>query len=274
MGWVEAIVLGLVQGLTEFLPISSTAHLLLASRVFGWGDPGAAFTAVIQIGTTIAVLIYFRADIINIVRTWVRSLYQPEFRGQAAAREGWYIIIGTIPIGIFGFVFRNSIETGARDLRIIAAAMIGVGVILEVADRVGRRAKEIEDLNVRDGLLYGIAQACALVPGVSRSGATISGGLFLGYTRMAALRYSFLLSIPAVLASGAFEARKIGTAGNEVSWGPTLLSTVIAFAVGYASIAWLLRYVATNSFRWFVVYRIVVGLAIIGFLIGGVSPKG
>lgn len=273
MGWIEAIVLGLVQGLTEFLPISSTAHLLLASRIFGWGDPGAAFTAVIQIGTTIAVLIYFRKDIVNIVMTWAKSLTNAQLRSETAAREGWYIIIGTIPIGIFGFLFRNSIETGARDLRIIAATMIGVGLILELADRVGRRVKEIPDLNIRDGLLFGIAQACALVPGVSRSGATISGGLFLGYTRLAALRYSFLLSIPAVLASGLFEARKIGQPGHEVSWGPTLLSTAIAFIVGYASIAWLLKYVASNTFRWFIVYRIVVGLAIIGFLIGGVSPR-
>jgi undecaprenyl-diphosphatase len=269
MGWLEAIVLGLVQGLTEFLPISSTAHLLLASRLFGWGDPGAAFTAVIQIGTTVAVLIYFRKDIVTIVTTWVRSLFTPELRGQSAAREGWYIILGTIPIGVFGVVFQGQIEDGARDLRIIAATFIGVGLVLGVADRVGRRAKEIENLNIRDGLLYGIAQACALIPGVSRSGATISGGLFLGYTRVAALRYSFLLSIPAVLASGLFEARKIGTPCNTVSWGPTLLSTVIALVVGYASIAWLLRYVATNSFRWFIVYRIVVGLAIIGFLLGG-----
>jgi undecaprenyl-diphosphatase len=274
MGWIEAIVLGLVQGLTEFIPVSSTAHLLLASRLFGWGDPGAAFTAVIQIGTTIAVLIYFRRDIVTIVTTWARSLFKPELRGQTAAREGWYIILGTIPIGILGFVFRNSIENGARDLRIIAATLIGVGLVLAVADRVGRRAKELENLNIRDGLLFGVAQACALVPGVSRSGATISGGLFLGYTRIAATRYSFLLSIPAVLASGLFEARKIGTPGHEVSWGPTLVSTVIAFAVGYASIAWLLRYVATNNFRWFIVYRIVVGVAVLGFLVGGASPRG
>ena len=261
-----------MQGLTEFLPISSTAHLLLASRSFGWGDPGAAYTAVIQIGTTLAVLLYFRKDIINTSRPG-RSLFKPELRGQTAAREGSYIIIGTIPIGVLGFVFRDSIEQGARNLWILAIAMIVVGLVLEVADRVGRRAKEISDLNVRDGLLYGIAQACALIPGVSRSGATISGGLFLGYTRVAALRYSFLLSIPAVLASGLFEARKIGTKGNEVSWGPTLLSTVIAFVVGYATIAWLLRYVASNSFRLFVIYRIALGLIIICFLIGGVNPR-
>jgi len=274
MSWIEAIVLGVVQGLTEFLPISSTAHLLLVSRLFGWGDPGAAFTAVIQIGTTVAVLLYFRKDIVTIVSTWLQSLFKPELRGRTAAREGWYIIIGTIPIGVLGFVFRDSIESGARNLWIIAIAMIGVGLVLEVADRVGRRAKEIADLNVRDGLLYGVAQACALIPGVSRSGATVSGGLFLGYTRVSALRYSFLLSIPAVLASGLFEARKIGTKGNEVSWGPTLLSTVIAFAVGYATIAWLLRYVASNSFRLFVIYRIAIGVLIICFLIGGVSPRG
>jgi undecaprenyl-diphosphatase len=273
MGWLEAIVLGIVQGLTEFLPISSTAHLLLVGRMFGWGDPGAAYTAVIQLGTTAAVLIYFRKDIANIVSTWVRSLFKPELRGQIAAREGWYIIIGTIPIGILGFLFRDSIETAARDLRVIAIAMIGVGIVLEIADRVGRRAKEISDLNVRDGLLYGLAQACALIPGVSRSGATISGGLFLGYTRVAALRYSFLLSIPAVLASGLFEARKIGQPGHEVTWGPTLLSTAIAFVVGFATIAWLLRYVASNSFRWFVVYRISVGVIILICLAAGVAPR-
>src|SRR3954453_6289965 len=147
MSWIEAIVLGVVQGLTEFLPISSTAHLWLVSRLFGWGDPGAAFTAVIQIGTTVAVLLYFRKDIVTIVSTWLQSLFKPELRGRTAAREGWYIIIGTIPIGVLGFVFRDSIETAARDLRVIAIAMIVVGIILEIADRVGRRAKEISDLN-------------------------------------------------------------------------------------------------------------------------------
>jgi len=273
MGWVEAIVLGVVQGLTEFLPISSTGHLLLAGRVFGWGDPGAAYTAVIQLGTMAAVLLYFRHDIATITSEWVRSLVKPELRGRTAAREGWYIILGTMPIVVFGFLFRNTIETAARDLRVLAFTMIVVAVVLEIADRVGRRAKELADLNIRDGLLYGVAQACALVPGVSRSGATISGGLFLGYTRLAALRYSFLLSIPAVVLSGLFESRKIGQPGNEVTWGPTLLSTAIAFVVGYATIAWLLRYVATNSFRIFVIYRIAVGVLILVALALGAAPR-
>jgi len=273
IGWFEAVVLGVVQGLTEFLPISSTAHILIVSRLVGWEDPGAAFTAVTQIGTESAVLLYFRHDIWRIVSTWARSLVRPQLRGTLDARMGWYVILGTLPIGLLGFVFRDQIETVARDLRLIAATLIGVGLLLWAADRAGTRSKDLRALGIRDGVVFGLAQACALVPGVSRSGATISAGLFLNYTREAATRYAFLLAIPAVLTSGFFEALKIGD-GGQVAWGPTIVATVIAFALGYTVIAWLIRYVATRSFLPFVVYRLGLGLLIVVLLATGVvTPR-
>ena len=273
MSWLEAIVLGLVQGLTEFLPISSTAHIRIVSAIAGWSDPGAAFTAVTQLGTETAVLLYFRKDIWRIVSAWLRSLVRPAERGGIDARTGWYVIIGTLPIGVLGFAFRHSIETVARDLRIIAAMLIVVGLVLLVADRVGSRTRELSDLNVKDGLVYGFAQACALIPGVSRSGGTISAGLFRGYSRPAATRYSFLLAIPAVLVSGLFEALKIGD-DTSASWGPTIVATVIAFAVGYVAIAWFLKFVAHNSFLPFVIYRIGLGVLVFALLaVGTVAPR-
>lgn len=262
ISWFEAIVLGLVQGLTEFLPISSTAHVLVLSQVFGWEDPGAAFTAVMQIGTECAVLLYFRHDIARIISTWTRSLVRPQLRSELDARMGWYVIVGTIPIAALGLAFRDAIETAARNLWLVATVLIVFGVVLGLADRFGAKTRELSELDARSGVLFGLGQALALVPGVSRSGATISTGLFLGFTREAATRYAFLLAIPAVLASGLFEARKIGD-GGEVAWGPTLLATVVAFAVGYAVIAWLIRYVATKSYLPFVVYRIVAGSVIL-----------
>jgi undecaprenyl-diphosphatase len=273
MTWFEAVVLGLVQGLTEFLPISSSAHLLIFSQLFGWEDPGAAFTAVSQIGTETAVIIYFRRDIWRIISTWTRSLFNPELRGDIDARMGWYVILGTIPIAVLGFLFRDQIETVARNLWLVAAMLVVFGIILGVADRLGTRRKEISDLTIRDGLLFGIGQAFALIPGVSRSGATISAGLGLGYKREAATRYAFLLAIPAVLASGFFEALKIGD-GPAPEWGPTILATVIAFAVGYAVIAWLIRYISTNSFMPFVYYRLGLGALLFVLLGTGVLTAG
>lgn len=272
VGYFEAVVLGIVQGLTEFLPISSTGHLLVVGTAFGWGDPGAAFTAVTQLGTVAAVLVFFRRDIVHITDIWVRSLFRPELRGDLAAREGWYVLLGTIPIVVLGVLLSHQIEGAARDLRLVGTAFIVVGLVLAVADRTGARARTLSDLTLRDGLLYGLAQACALVPGVSRSGATISAGLFMGYTREAATRYSFLLSIPAVLTSGLYEARKIGGVEDPVSWGPTILATVVAFVVGYLVIAWLLRYVSTHSFMPFVVYRVAVGVLVLAFVAFGVWP--
>src|SRR5215210_980306 len=220
----QAIVLGIVQGLTEFLPISSTAHLRIVPAFLGWGDPGAAFTAVTQLGTMAAVLLFFRAELWRIARAWLRSLRRPELRSQLDARMGWYIVLGTIPIGVFGLVFADQIESGARDLYLIGATLIVLGLVLLLAERVARRDRPIEDITRRDGILIGLAQACALVPGVSRSGATITAGLFLGFDRAAAARYSFLLSVPAVVISGVFEARKIGEEGGAATV-PTLIAT-------------------------------------------------
>lgn len=210
MSWFESLILGLVQGLTEFLPVSSSAHLRLTAAFAGWEDPGAAFTAITQIGTETAVLIYFRKDIARIISAWFRSLTNKAMRSDHDAQMGWLVIIGSIPIGVLGVTLKDQIEGPFRDLRITATTLIVMGIILGVADRLAardetggkhraaRERKSLKDLSVRDGLIYGVCQAMALVPGVSRSGATISGGLLMGYTREAAARYSFLLAIPAV----------------------------------------------------------------------------
>lgn len=272
MGWLEAIVLGITQGLTEFLPISSTAHLLILSQLFGWSDPGAAYSAVVQIGTEVAVLIYFRREIGEIVGTWARSLGDASLRRDPRARMGWLIIIGTIPVAVLGILFKDQIETIARNLYLVAAMLIIFGIVLALADSLGARRKTEQQITVRDGFVYGLAQALALIPGVSRSGATISAGLAMGYTRAAAARYAFLLAVPAVLASGLFEARKIGS--STVAWGPTILSTLIAFVVGYLVIAWLLKWLMTRSYLPFVIYRIVVGLVVLVLLAAGVLQSG
>jgi len=268
ISWFEAVVLGLVQGLTEFLPISSSAHILIVSRLFGWGDPGAAFTAVSQIGTETAVLIYFRKDIKSIVTTWTRSLWTPGLRSSLDARMGWYVIVGTIPIAVLGLTFAPIIETAARNLWLVSTVLIVFGIVLGLADRFGHKIKELSALGVRDGVLFGFGQALALIPGVSRSGATISAGLAMGYSRYAATRYAFLLAIPAVLASGLYEATKIGDDPN-VQWAQTIVATVIALVVGYLVIAWLIRWVTTRSYMPFVIYRVVLGGALLVLLATG-----
>ncbi|MET8898042.1 undecaprenyl-diphosphate phosphatase [Streptomyces albogriseolus] len=284
MSWFESLILGLVQGLTEFLPVSSSAHLRLTAAFSGWEDPGAAFTAITQIGTEAAVLIYFRKDIGRILSAWSRSLTDKEMRRDQDARMGWLVVVGSIPIGVLGVTLKDQIEGPFRDLRLTATMLIGMGIVLGVADRLAARAesggrhrvaaprKELADLTVRDGLIYGVCQALALIPGVSRSGATISGGLFMGYRREAAARYSFLLAIPAVLASGLFELKDAAD-GGHVSWGPTLFATVIAFVTGYAVIAWFMKFISTKSFMPFVWYRIALGIVIVALVAAGVlSP--
>lgn len=283
MSWIEALILGVVQGLTEFLPISSSAHLRLTAVAAGWPDPGAAFTAVTQIGTETAVLIYFRGDIMRILRAWTRSLVDAGARKDPDARMGWLVIVGSLPIGVLGVTLKDYIAGPFRDLRLIAFSLITLGLVLAVADRLAsraaeqgssadtgggrhrgvRRSKDLNDLNVRDGLIYGLCQALALIPGMSRSGSTITGGLFLGYGRAAAARYSFLLAIPAVLASGLYELTEIGEHGGHVSWGPTLVATLVAGLVGYAVIAWFMKFISTRSFLPFVLYRVVLGTALL-----------
>jgi undecaprenyl-diphosphatase len=269
MTWYEAIILGIVQGLTEFLPVSSSGHLRIVPALFGWEDPGAAFTAVTQLGTMAAVVIYFAKDIWRILNTWTRSLFNPALRANIDARMGWYVILGTLPIVVLGLVFQNQIETVARDLRLISGTLIVLGIVLLIADQRGQNTKKIENLNFFDAMMFGFAQALALIPGVSRSGATISAGLFMGYDRASAARYSFLLSIPAVVASGLFQLRDIGS-GDGPSLAFTLLATLLAFISGYASIAWLMRFVSTQSYFPFVVYRVILGALVAFLLFAGV----
>ena len=272
IGWFEGLLLGLVQGLTEFLPISSSAHIRVVSAFAGWEDPGAAFTAVTQLGTESAVLVYFRKDIWNIISTWTRSLWTPKLRSEPAARMGWYVIAGSIPIGVLGLTFKETIETALRDLRLVGTSLIVFGLLLAVADRIARNQRTLNaDLNLPHALGYGFAQSLALIPGVSRSGGTISAGLLLGYRREEAARYSFLLAIPAVLMSGFFELAEIGGAETP-AWGPTILATIVSFVVGYAVIAWFLKFISTNRFTPFVVYRVILGLVIIGLVSFDVIP--
>ena len=262
MSAIEAIVLGLVQGLTEFLPISSSGHLRIVPAFFGWDDPGAAFTAVIQLGTMAAVVVYFRRDLARIALAWAHELSTPYRARSHEANLGWFIILGTIPISVFGLIFSDQIESGARDLYLIGSALILFSFVMLLADRLGSRRRELTELNMRDGLFIGFAQALALIPGVSRSGATISAGLFRNLDGAAAARYSFLLSVPAVVLSGLFEMREIGH-GDGASVGATIIAAVAAFISGYAAIAWLLRYLATHTLGVFIAYRIPLGVLVL-----------
>jgi undecaprenyl-diphosphatase len=266
---LKAVFLGTLQGLTEFLPISSSAHLRIIPEFFGWEDPGAAFTAVIQIGTELAVLIYFRKDIWRIATMWFKSLVKPEYRGHLDARMGWYIIIGSLPIVVLGILLKDVIENDFRSLWLIATMLVVMGIILGIADRVGGTDRTIKQMHVRHAVLMGAAQACALIPGVSRSGATISMGRFLGYDREATARYAFLLAIPAVVGAGLFELKEIPHGDNAYGWGPTIVATIVSFIVGYAAIAWLLRYVSTHSYLPFVIYRIGLGTLVLALLSAG-----
>lgn len=268
MHTLEAIVLGIVQGLTEFLPISSSGHLRIVPAFAGWEDPGAAFTAVVQLGTMAAVLLYFRRDLWNITRGMVAGLRDPAARRTVEWRMGLFIILGTIPIAVIGLVLKDTIENEFRTLELIGVMLIVAGVVLAWSERVGRQERQIEELTGRDAAIIGLAQAAALVPGVSRSGATITAGFFLGLDRTAAARYSFLLSIPAVVLSGLFELRHIGD-GNGLGAANTAIGTVLAFVVGYASIAWLLRYITRHSFDLFVGYRFLLGGAVIALAAAG-----
>ena len=286
MDFLEAIILGLIQGLTEFLPISSSAHLRIFGELVEWGDPGATFTAITQLGTETAVLIYFWKDITRIIGKWFRSLF-PGGGGRRSAgvqkgdpdvRLGWIIIIGTVPIVLAGFFLQDTIRTTLRSLWIVAIVLIVFGILLGLADWLGRRTKPLERLGYRDGILIGLAQMLALIPGVSRSGASTSAGLALGYARPAAARFSFLLAVPAVFGSGLYETYTAFTcepgvdAGCGVGYGlgPTVAATVVAFGVGFAVIAFLMRYLETRSFLPFVVYRILLGGTLIALLSTGV----
>lgn len=268
MTWWEAVVLGLVQGLTEFLPISSSAHLRVVGDLLpGAGDPGAAFTAITQIGTEAAVIIYFRHDIVRIIKAWFGSLAGRVPRSDHDARMGWYVILGSIPIVVFGLAFQDAIEGGARNLYITATMLAGFGLLLLLADHLAKTRLELADLGKRHAVIFGFAQALALIPGVSRSGGTITAGLLMGYTREAAARYSFLLAIPAVLGSGFYQLAKSGASGGTAGPLATLLATVIAFGVAYVVIVWFLRIISHHTFWPFVAYRLVFAAVIIVLLL-------
>ncbi len=273
----EALILGIVQGLTEFLPISSSAHIRIVGEFMNKAqDPGARFTAITQIGTELAVLIFFRNDIKAIVVAWFRQVLKraelsADEKGQA--RMGWLIIIGSVPIVVLGYFGSDVIENDLRSLWLIASVMIIFGVILGFADKYGKSERSLEQLNTKHGLLYGAAQALALVPGVSRSGATIAMGRFLGYSREAALRYSFLLALPAVFGSGFYQLKNAfssDTLPNVFSISETFVATAVAFGVGYLVIAWLLKFVSTKSFMPFIVYRVALGSMLLVLLATGV----
>jgi undecaprenyl-diphosphatase len=271
MSWWQVIVLSVVQGLTEFLPVSSSGHLAIVSRVFFADDAGASFTAVSQLGTEAAVLVYFARDIVRILKAWFNGLVVKSHRN-TDYRLGWYVIIGTIPICILGLFFKEEIRSGVRNLWVVATALVAFSAVIALAEYLGRQTRRIEQLNWRDAIVVGIAQCLALVPGVSRSGSTISAGLFLGLDRELAARFGFLLAIPAVFASGLFslpDAFHPVTKGMSATGPQLLVSTLIAFVIGLAAVAWLLRFLVRHNMYWFVGYRVLAGTAVLILLATG-----
>jgi undecaprenyl-diphosphatase len=265
MSAYQAVVYGIVQGLTEFLPVSSTAHLRIVPALCNWPDPGAPFTAVIQLGTTLAIIIYFWRELFQVAVAWLRGIVDPSVRSSLEYRIGWYLIIATIPVGVFGIIFSDQIETGARNLWVISVTLIALALVLAAAERYGSRTRDEEQITTTDAVAVGAAQALALIPGASRSGTTITAGLFRGLDRPAAARFSFLLSVPAVVLSGGYEARKIGDHGSAGA-GMTTIALIFAFIVGLASIAWLMRWITKHSTYVFVWYRVALGIVLIVLL--------
>ena len=271
MNYFDAIILGIVEGLTEFLPVSSTGHLTITEKILGLqvDDPAiTAYTAVIQMGAIAAVLLYFRKDIWRIAAAWFRGLVRPEYRGHFDHRFGWYIIVGSLPIGVIGFLGKDVISGPLRSLWWVGASLVFWCAVMVYAERVGRQDRHERDLTMADSLWVGLLQCAALVPGVSRSGATISGGLIRNLDRVTATRLSFFLSIPALTAAGLYELKDV--AGSDIGVGPTLVGTFVSFLVAYAAVAWLLRFVAHHSIGWVVPYRLVVGLTLLALLATGV----
>lgn len=272
MEWLQVIVLSVLQGLTEFLPVSSSGHLAIASELFFSGDAGASFTAVTQLGTELAVLIYFAKDIWRILRAWFGGLTRPE-RRNSDYWLGWWVIIGTLPICVLGLLFKDQIRDGVRNLWIVATALIVFSGVIAAAEYFGKRVRPIEQFTWKDSIVVGLAQCLALVPGVSRSGATISAGLFLGQKREAAARFGFLLAIPAVLASGLFslpDAFAPVSVGMSATGAQLIVAILIAFVVGYAAVAWFLKFLVNHSMYWFVGYRVILGTVVLVLLGTGV----
>ena len=270
MNYIDSVVLGIVEGLTEFLPVSSTGHLTIAEKLLGLpidDDSVTAYTAVIQMGAIAAVLVYFARDIRDIAWGWLRGLVKPEYRGTLDHRMGWYVIAGSIPIGIVGLLAKDVITGPLRSLWWVAAALIAWSAVMVAAERMGRQDRDLKQLGLRDVVIIGVVQCVALVPGVSRSGATISAGLFTGLDRVAATKLSFYLSIPALLAAGLYELKDV--TGSGIGIGETAVGTLVSFVVAYAAVAWLLKFVAGHSIVAFVPYRLVLGSALVVLLATG-----
>ncbi len=270
MNYLQAVILGIVEGLTEFLPVSSTGHLTITEKLLGMpiDDPAVtAFTAVIQVGAIAAVVVYFWGDIWRIARAWSLGLVKPEYRGQFNHRMGWFVIAGSIPIGIVGLLAKDVITGPLRSLWVVAFGLIGWSAVMIYAERRGRQDREERSLTIVDAVVVGVVQCVALVPGVSRSGATISAGLLRGLDRVAATRLSFFLSIPALVAAGLFELKD--ALGGDIGLGQTVVGTVVSFVVAYASVAWLLRFVARHSIGRFVPYRVLLGVGLVVALAAG-----
>lgn len=288
MGIVQAIVYGIVQGLTEFLPISSTAHLRIVPALLGWEDPGAAFTAIIQLGTVAAVLIYFAKDIGPAFMAWLNSLTGKKEYDKVEARLGWAVFVGTLPAVVLGLLLQHKIETTFRSLNIIAASLIILGFVMLAAEKMGTHKRKVSDVDVKDGVIVGLWQCLALIPGMSRSGTTISGALFQKFDRLAAARFSFLLSIPSVAGAGLYEGYKAFKEGKlpqqtgetaaefaarQIHWGPTIVATIVSFVVGYAAIAFFIQYLQRRGIGVFVWYRVALGVVLLFLVNQGVIDK-
>ena len=271
MGLFEALFLGFIQGLTEFIPVSSSAHLRIIGEFLPHGgDPGATFTAITQLGTETAVVVYFWRDLVRIVKNWSLALVGKVPRSDPDARMGWLIIVGSLPIVVLGLLFQDEIETTLRSLWIVASMLIVFGILLGIADVVGKKTKNLQELTVGRGIVFGFAQALALIPGVSRSGGTITAGLFMGFNRTSAARYSFLLALPAVFGSGFYQLAKSFNEPQVFTGVETLAATIVAFVVGIGVIAFLMNWLGKHSFWPFVLYRILLGGTILVFLSTGV----
>ena len=270
MDFIQAIIVGLVQGLTEFLPISSTAHVRIMPAMFGWDDPGSAFTAAIQMGTILAVLIYFRNDLVRILKEWIKSIKERTFLKHPEGRIGWAIMFGTLPISVLGLALKDSIETTFRSLHIIAWALIGLGLLMGVSELVAKKSKNLEKVSIWTGIWVGFWQALALIPGMSRSGSTITGALFAGFDRATAARFSFLLSVPAIIAAGLYNFKSHSDQLLHESLTPMLIANAAAFVSGYWAIAFLIKFLQKRSTLVFILYRVALGVIILGLLNQGI----
>lgn len=274
LDWIQAVIYGVIQGLTEFLPISSSGHLYLFPALFKLKDAGAGFTAVIQLGTLAAVLIYFRNDLARLITAWFRSLGDAEVRKSEEARQAWGVFWGTLPIIAAGLLLKDLIEGGFRSPWVVGTSLIFFGLLMGVAEKIGPQKKGLDRVTRRDGVVMGLFQCLALIPGSSRSGSTITGGLFMGLDRAAAARYSFLLSVPSVLASGLYKLYDERQALLAEGLAPTIIATIVSFIVGYAAVAWLMKFLQTKSLWIFVWYRVALGLAVLGLAATGFFVAG